>query len=198
MTIRFDSHLMTDEIGALLDVLRLPERKRTTTEERLQAIEDKIAIRELMLAYGYLCDARRWHDLVEHFTEDVERLLGGTLTEHTIGKTELLQRYLAPALTAANEEVTLRDNADVETYGLKHLMVDDVVRLSDDGDEAWAVARTQLVATSESTAGFQRGAHEASHVFQFRRVGGEWKIARFAVFSNAAHNPLFGARAREP
>ena len=36
-----------------------------TVEERVQVLEDREAIRGLIMAYGYLCDARRWDELLE-------------------------------------------------------------------------------------------------------------------------------------
>jgi len=80
-----------EEMRVLLEVVQRPERPRATPEERLQALEDRSAIRALIMAYGYLCDARRWDDLLALYTDDIERVLAGSLTERVRGKAALRQ-----------------------------------------------------------------------------------------------------------
>ena len=49
-----------DEIELLLAVVRTPERARTSLEERIALLEDHRQLHDLVLTYGWLCDARRW------------------------------------------------------------------------------------------------------------------------------------------
>ena len=86
------------ELAQIIEIFQKPEPVRSTLEERVQAIEDREAIRQVLIGYGYLCDARRWDELLEHYTDDIERVLGGTLTERVKGKEALRKLYVAPAL----------------------------------------------------------------------------------------------------
>ena len=184
--------MQDDELEQVLEVFRRPERPRTTVEERLTALEDKTAIRELIMAYGYLCDARRWDELLEHYTDDIERVLGGTLAERIKGKEALKQVYEAPVLP--REDGQAPPASEINTYELRHLIVGDMVRLGDDGTTAWAVAAYSMVASKGEVADFVRGQHEGAYVFEFRKVDGRWKVSHFTVFSENARNPLFASR----
>src|SRR3954463_1101203 len=87
-----------DEIEMLLAVARTPGRARTSLDERIQLLEDHRQLHDLVLTYGWLCDARRWDELLDLYTDDFERFLVGTLEEHLVGKEVLRQRYIAPVL----------------------------------------------------------------------------------------------------
>lgn len=180
------------ELEQILDVYRRPERRRETVEERLQAVEDRQAARELLMAYGYLCDARRWDELLELYTDDVERVLAGTLEERLRGKEALRQVYEAPVLPRADGEAP--PASEINTYELRHLIVGDIVRLSDDGQQAWVAASYSLVASTGDGADFLRAAHEGGYIFELRKVDGRWLVARMTVFSENARNPLFASR----
>jgi ketosteroid isomerase-like protein len=183
------------EIDALLEVVTRAERPRTTLEERLQALEDRQAIRDLVMAYGYLCDARRWDDLLELYTDDIERVLGGSLTEEVKGKANLREKLVAPTLKHRSGDGGAPAVSHLERLELRHLMASEVIRLSDDNTTATAIAQYTMVATSDDKRGFRRGTHEGSYVFEFRKDHGTWKFCRQLVVSDNAHNPMFR---REP
>ena len=82
----------------ILDVARRTERPRTTVEERVDAIEARRTIHDLVMLYGWLCDARLWDELLDHYTDDFERTLLGTLDEHVKGKEAIRPLYVAPQL----------------------------------------------------------------------------------------------------
>ena len=180
-----------DEIEALLTVVQRPERPRTTVEERVQALEDRDEIRGLIMAYGYLCDARRWDELLELYTDDIERVLAGTLVERVQGKAALREKLVAPTLEHRTGEGSAPPPSALEQLGLRHLMASDVVRLGDDGVTATAAVQYQMVATAEDAQGFRRGAHEGSYVFDFRKDDGRWRFSRQFIVSDNAHNPMF-------
>lgn len=179
------------EIDVLLEVVQRPERERETTEERVQALADREEIRDLIMAYGYLCDARRWDDLLALYTDDIERVLAGTLTERVRGKAALREKLVAPTLERSGGGGGPPPPARLEQLELRHLMASEVVRLGDDGLTATAAVQYQMVATSDDERGFRRGAHEGSYVFDFRKVDGRWRFSRQFIVSDNAHNPMF-------
>ncbi len=187
---------MTDEeMEQLLAVCALREPELRSDALRLRALEDKARIRELIMEYGYLCDARRWDDLLELYSEDIERTLGGTLREHVKGKRELRAKLEAPTL----ERVQSGDNAPppadhLLTLQFRHLMASEVIRLQGDGDEATACVQYQLVATRDGDEQPNRGSHEGSYVFRFRRTEGRWLFCEQRIFSDNARNPMFQRR----
>lgn len=184
------------ELEALLEVVLRPERPRSAPEERMQAIEDRQAIHELIMSYGYLCDAQRWDELLDLYTDDIERTLGGTLTEHVQGKAALREKLEAPTLARKSGEGGPPPTAVMERFGIRHLMAGEVIRLADHGLTATAAVQYSLVVSLEGEAGFRKGAHEGSYVFDFRKENGVWKFCRQFVISDNAHNPLFQADAQ--
>jgi SnoaL-like domain len=179
------------EIDALLEVVTRRERPRTTPDERITAVEDRRTIRDLIMVYGYLCDARRWDDLVALYTDDIERVLAGSLTERVQGKATLREKLVSPTLKRTDGDGTAPPPEYLVTLGLRHLMASDVIRLSDDGTTATAAVQYTMVATAEDERGFRRGSHEGSYVFDFRKEAGVWRFSRQLVTSDNAHNPMF-------
>jgi len=181
------------ELAQIIDIVQKPEPARATLEERVQAIEDREAIRQVLMAYGYLCDARRWDELLEHYTDDIVRVLGGTLAEEVQGKEELRKLYVAPQLPrAGDDDADAPPAAQLNTYEFRHLIVDDLIRLDPSGTKGWAVAAYSLVASTEQPDGFRRGQHEGGYIFEMRKCDdGRWRVAHMTVFSENSRNPLF-------
>ena len=179
-----------DDLPELLAILRMPEQPLVTLEARLSALVDRQAIHDLVMRYAYLCDARAWDELIECYTEDAERIFAGTLDQRVVGRDAIAAAYEAQDLTRADGGGGLASDEVAHSH-LLHLVADEVVRLSDDGSEAFVAARGQLVVSSEREQSFRRGAHEASWAFRLRKESGVWKIARLVVYSDAAHNPMF-------
>ena len=88
----------------VLDVIRMSERARDAIDDRIQALEDRRAIRELVMRYGYLEDARRWDDMLALYTDDIERVLAGTLVETVRGKAALRERLVTPVMRSKTGE----------------------------------------------------------------------------------------------
>jgi hypothetical protein len=180
------------EIEMLLEVVRTPERPRATLEERIQLIEDHRQLHDLVLTYGWLCDARRWDELLDLYTDDFERFLVGTLEEHLVGKEVLRERYESPVLPRKGGEGGPPPAAQVNTYEIRHLIHPPLVRVSDDGLGATVAAVYSIVATTGDGPDFRRGEHEGGYIFGFRKepeVG--WRFCRMVVISENARNPLF-------
>jgi hypothetical protein len=179
------------EIEAMLEVVQRPERARDSVEARVQAVEDRDAIRSLIMTYGYLCDARRWDDLLDLYTDDIERVLAGSLVERVQGKAALREKLVSPTLERRSGGSDAAPPAQLEALDLRHLMASDIVRLGDDETTARAAVQYQMVATSDDARGFRHGSHEGSYVFDFRKDNGRWRFCRQFIVSNNAHNPMF-------
>ncbi len=145
----------------VLDVIRRSERTRDAIDDRIQALEDRRAIRELVMRYGYLEDARRWDDMLALYTEDIERVLAGTLVETVRGKAALRERLVTPVMKSKTGEAAA-SREQVEQLGLRHLMTEPVIRLSDDNRAAVATLHYVLVATRDGDAGFAAGVMRAA------------------------------------
>jgi len=180
-----------EEVDALLEVVLRPERPRSTVTERLEAVEDRETIRALIMQYGYLCDARRWDDLLDLYTDDIERVLAGSLVERVAGKEALRAKLVAPTLEHQSGTGRAAPPSQLEQLDLRHLMASDLIRLGDDGTTATAAVQYQMVATSDDDRGFRHGAHEGSYVFDFRKEHGRWRFCRQFIVSDNAHNPMF-------
>jgi len=158
----------------------------------LTRLEDRARIYDLVMAYGYLEDARQWDGMLALYTDDIERELAGSLTEVVRGKAELRDRLVTPVMEAKSGRVAA-SREQVEQLGLRHLIFSVAVEVAADGTTARASAQYILVATRDGAAGFERGSHEGSYEFEFRKVDGVWKFSRQLIVTNNAHNPMFAA-----
>ena len=158
----------------------------------LTRLEDRAQIYDLVMAYGYLEDARQWDGMLALYTDDIERELAGSLTEVVRGKAELRDRLVTPVMEAKSGRVAA-SREQVEQLGLRHLIFSVAVEVAADGTTARASAQYILVATRDGAAGFERGSHEGSYEFEFRKVDGVWKFSRQLIVTNNAHNPMFAA-----
>ena len=158
----------------------------------LTRLEDRAQLYDLVMAYGYLEDARRWDDMLALYTDDIERELAGSLTEVIRGKAELRDRLITPVMEAKSGRVAA-SREQVEQLGLRHLIFSVTLEVGADGVTARADAQYILVATRDGAQGFERGSHEGSYEFEFRKVGGTWKFSRQLIVTNNAHNPMFAA-----
>ena len=181
-----------EELAAILDVVRTPERPRATLDERVGLLEAHGAITDLVMLYGWLCDARRWDELLDHYTDDFERTLLGTLDEKVKGKEKLRELYERPQLPRKGDGAGPPPADQINTYELRHLIHPPVVRVADDGLSATVAAVYSLVASRGDGPSFQRGEHEGGYIFGMRREpDGRWKFASMIVISENARNPLF-------
>jgi len=170
------------------------ERPRVTIEEKVQLLEDKRRIEELIAEYGFACDNQGWDILDEIYDDDIEREIGGTLAEKVKGKHRLIELHRSPVLPRAAGIDTVK--ADVNRFRnreIRHLISTKVIRVSDDNQTAWAFAYYQMAVVGQDDAGWQRGEHEGTYIFTFSRKSGTWKFTRHLVWSNNAVNPMFAA-----
>lgn len=181
-----------DELARLIAVVQMPERRPETLDERIRRLEDHRALHDLVLLYGMLCDARRWDELLDLYTDDFERELLGTLSEKVKGKEALRALYEAPALPRRDTDAAGPPPAtQINTYELRHMIHPPVVRIGDDGDHAVVAAVYSLVASRGDGPAFEKGEHEGGYIFGFRREDGHWRFESMIVISENARNPLF-------
>ena len=181
-----------DELEALVRVADASQTAPRDDAARVALAEDRQAIRDLIMAYGYLEDARRWDEMLSLYTEDIVRVLAGSLVESVQGKPALRARLVTPAMEAASGRPAAGPE-QLARLAVRHLIWGDVVRVAPDRRTATAAVQYTLVATADGPDGYRRGSHEGSYVFEFRREDGRWKFCRQVIVTNNAHNPMFAA-----
>ncbi|MBV8084657.1 MAG: nuclear transport factor 2 family protein [Chloroflexi bacterium] len=188
---------MSRMLPDIFDVIRMPDEVPSTPEARLQRLEDKEAIRDVLSAYCYFEDQRRWHDMVALFTADCTREIAGTLDQAVHGREALLQACLAtePIKRAGGdfgEAVAHQQLAETE---IRHVVTTELIRVQPDRAKAWLVAYYQIVATRGEGGAFRRGSHEGTYHIEFApdAASNRWLIRRQVIWTNHATNPLFRA-----
>jgi hypothetical protein len=178
-----------DERRQIIEVLRRPQALADGMEQRIRAIEDRLEIEGLIHRYGYLCDFRLWDELMDLYTDDIERVLGGTLTEYVKGKAALLPLYQNLPLPNKDGVGGAPPPEQLNTYEVKHLITGIVVNVH--GDEASAIGRYTISAEGIVDGEQRRGTHDGSYEFRFRRTPKGWKFCYMLVVSGNAGNPMF-------
>jgi hypothetical protein len=174
-----------EERQFVIDVLERRERDRTTLEERLALHEDHRAIREVIFKYGYYSDLQHWPGLFGIYTDDVRRSLSGTVHETTEGLDGL--RALVERRTSGTDaHATGSVGPDVRR---RHHIDTEVIKVSDDGMQAWAIALGTVVVTKEQ-GDYAIAAHEDVYLFTLRKVGGTWLISEQIAVTDNARNPV--------
>jgi len=178
----------------VLAVLRTPRLQPSDAAARLGLLDDEAEIRDLIMRYAIFNDLQQLDDLLSLCTEDVERVLAGTLDQTAHGRDDLRAKF-SEALTVVTEDggTALLEPAEGRPPARsRHLITDEVIRVAEDGEHAAAVAQYALVLTSEDGE-FRHGQHEGTYLFAFRRDGG-WRFSRQVIISNTARNPLLVLR----
>jgi 3-phenylpropionate/cinnamic acid dioxygenase small subunit len=171
-----------------LEVINMVERPPKTAEERITRLADKEAILDILMRYSHYCDTAQWDSVLDLYTDDVERVLTGTLEERVRGKEVLRKLYLQPVLPRKAD-----GKPSGQTSGLKirHFIGTPIVRLSEDGREAFLTSYFTLFASKETPEAFLRSGHEGTYIFSFVKQGEAWKIRKMVVETEIAHDPLF-------
>jgi hypothetical protein len=174
-----------EERRFVIDVLERRERDGATVEERVARQEDHRHIREVLFKYGYYSDLQHWTGLFGIYTNDVRRSLSGTVhetTEGLDGLRSLVERRTSGTGAAATGSV----GPDVRR---RHHIDTEVVKVSDDGAQAWAVALGSVVVTREQ-GDYAIAAHEDVYLFTLRKVDGTWLISEQVAVTDNARNPV--------
>lgn len=70
------------------------------------------------MRYGYLEDARRWDDMLALYTDDIERVLAGSLVERVQGKAALRERLFRPEMVSTTiKQARRRTSWTASGYG---------------------------------------------------------------------------------
>ena len=175
------------------ELLQMVERRPETLDERVARLEAKEAIHDVMMLYGHRSDSRDTEGVLELYTDDVERVLAGTLEERVQGKETLRELYRNPVLPtkdgrALGEASRYRKGRKTT---IRHMFAAPLIRLSDDGNEGWLTSYFTLVRSVDSPDGFERHVHEGTYTFRFVRLNGEWKINKMVVDTEIGHDRGF-------
>jgi len=185
---RVGEHKFESFASEVLDVLARPRPRPADRDALVRLLDDEAALRDLIMRYAFLQDLGRFDELLELCTDDVERVLCGTLDQHARGRDDLRAKLAEPVAVAGTNGVL--EGADVRS---RHLITDEVIRVADDGEHAAAIAQFAVVLTP-AEGEFRHGQHEGTYRFDFRKEGGTWRLSRQVVDSNTALNPLMRTR----
>jgi SnoaL-like domain len=179
----------------LLDVVHVSEPPAQSVEEAVERIQHREAIHNVLVAYCYFQDERRWSDSVSLFTENCERTFAGTLDETVNGRDALLAAAGAPLKRTDPTFGTGATREELSELRYKHLLVTEMIKLGPGNHSARVVAYCQVVATRGTGDEFERGAHEATYYIEFQRPDDSgWLINRMIILTDNATNPLFNKR----
>ena len=170
------------------DVLGRPRLRPRDADALVRLLDDEAALRDLIMRYAFLQDLGQFDEFLDFCTEDMERVLGGTLDQHARGRDDLRAKLAEPVAVAGTHAVL--EPVDVRS---RHLITDEVIRVDEDGVHAAAVAQFTVVLTS-AEGEFRRGQHEGTYLFEFRRDDGVWRFSRQVIDSSTARNPLMRAQ----
>lgn len=134
-------------------------------KQRLQVLEDREAIRSLIIAYGSAHDGRDYKTYASLFAHDGEWVSGmGTAT--------------GPDAIFAFLDKSIGHNPTPEGSGTYHVMSNEQIDI--DGDRAQAVTKwVYLTRTADNTPAVTFLGH---YVDEFIREAGEWKFSRRQSF----------------
>jgi ketosteroid isomerase-like protein len=149
----------TTDLGLEIEALR----------EKIQLLEDKEAIREVVYRYGYTADLGRYDDFVHTLTEDCVWRASGAVEPGTgrarmsvfNGRDEALSAVSGPGHTAL-------------VHSEQHLLTNLIIHV--DGDTATAIGHLALTVTTRWAGAFGLGTCRMMSL-AFRRVDGQWLIS---------------------
>lgn len=183
------------------DVINIPEKVPQTLAERLERVEAKLQVMDLVAQYvtsehttSVESDYRARP--FPFYTEDIEYVLGGTLDVRVKGK-EALQRHFAGhrGFQRKRDGKPTWRGADSK---FRHRLGLPVIRLSDDCKEAWVTCHFSGITTRFSSVHSRRVSHEGTFILTLVKQEEGWRIRKFVNNSELAHNPLFYVVEQEP
>ncbi|PTR31185.1 uncharacterized protein (TIGR02246 family) [Rhodococcus sp. OK519] len=147
--------------------------------ERIELLEDKLAIQELITSYGPAVDAGRAEKVGALWTEDAVYDVDNHFMD---GRDEIM------AMVRGNAHQGLIHS------GCGHLL--DPIKIAVDGDRAVATCHSQLLRRNPDEDSFRVWRVTANR-FELAKIGGEWKIQRRTsrVLDGRAEAPALLARA---
>ena len=142
--------------------------KQETVQDRIRKLEDREAIRQLLMDYGVFLDRRDFNAFSQLFAEKEGEWIGG------LGKAKGQQAVLK----------LMEDSIGKDTKGSGagnyHIFTNDMISI--DGDQAKAITKWMFVVQGETSRPqpFYLGHYEDTIV----REGGRWKFLRRVVYGD--------------
>ncbi|MES2495749.1 MAG: nuclear transport factor 2 family protein [Pseudomonadota bacterium] len=191
--------MLYDAYACWRDLTPAVERERTTLEDKVDFLTDKIRIQEMINEYAFACDSRGWDVLERLYDENIERVMKGTLDETVRGRDALIGLHAKPALPRREGVVAPpRDLTKISGLEIRHLIGTQMVRIADDNQSAWALCHYQMALVGQEDGEWHHGLHEGTYLFSFSRATGQWRFTRHQIWTNNAANPMFSdPRARK-
>jgi hypothetical protein len=191
--------VLHDAYACWRDLTPAIERERTSIEDKLQILSDKMRIQEMIHEYAFACDSRAWDVLERLYDENIERVMKGTLDETVRGRDQLIGLHAKPALPRREGVVAPpRDLSKIQGLEIRHLIGTQVVRIADDDQNAWALCHYQMALVGQQDGDWHHGLHEGTYLFSFGKATGGWRFTRHQIWTNNAANPMFSdPRARQ-
>jgi len=185
--------MLSDAYKIWRETVPVRERDRQVLEDKLTLVIDKQRIVEMINEYAFACDSRNWDVLLELYDENIERVMTGTLNETVQGRDTLIGLHANPALPRAKGvEMEKRDLTKIKGLEIRHLIGTQMVRVSDDNQDAWALCHYQMALVGQENDRWEHGLHEGTYLFSFSKASGAWKFTRHLIWTNNAANPMFG------
>ncbi len=173
-------HLPETEI---MEVMSLPEKAPTSLEARVERLEAKESIRNLIMEYSFHCDSKKYDQLVDRFcTKDVTMVRGDTLQGRFEGAEEVKAAWRGGAVRRRDGKL-YKGTPTKLVSGIRgrHMMYPSMIRISDDGKQAWGAWYFSGVRSTFSDDGMARGIHDGTDLFTFVKEGDEWKIRKMVI-----------------
>lgn len=191
--------MLHDAYACWRDLTPAVERERTTPQDKLQFLSDKMRIQEMIHEYAFACDSRAWDVLERLYDANIERVMKGTLDETIQGRDQLIALHAKPALPRREGVVAPpRDLSKIQGLEIRHLIGTQVVRIADDDQNAWALCHYQMALVGQEDGDWHHGLHEGTYLFSFGKTIGDWRFTRHQIWTNNAANPMFSdPRARK-
>jgi hypothetical protein len=184
----------------ILEVVRMKEKVPTSPTENSARLEARAAIDDILAQYAMLCDAGAkdlgaFDETLEKLcTDDVVKVHGGTLDQRFEGKEAVRESWHDLVLKRKDGRLSkpLERKPGPSRYSaVRHMMTPPVIRISDDGKEAWAVLYFALASSQDTGTGLTRTVHEGDYIFTFVKQGKEWKIKKWVTLSEIGYDPKF-------
>ena len=170
-----------------LEILYFREKQPTSLEERLDRLESKLEIMSIVNMYSQSHDLQDWDLFMDYCTDDIERVITGSVSSRDVGKQQLHEVYKRGQRMARPDGTQVVYDPSIKR---KHMVVTPVARISDDGKMGWYSGYTSLVSTKDTPGGHVRSQHEAIILLTFVREGGRWKVKRMNLNTELGHDPL--------
>jgi hypothetical protein len=183
----------------ILEVVRMKEKIPTSRDEWAARLEAKAAIEDILARYAILCDAgvkdiRAFDEVLDLCTDDIVKIHGGTLDQRFEGKEVVWKSFQNLVLKRKDGRLSkpLESKPGPPRYSaVRHMMTPPVIRISDDGKEAWAVLYFALASSQDTGTGLLRNVHEGDYIFTFVKQGEEWKVKKWVILSEIGYDPKF-------